>query len=175
MPQHTSPSGSSHAMPLCSYTADERLADRRVLVLDETGREQRDRAALGRGLREATGDRGARNHLEKRTLAKFGSSRSLAMPVVFSISVRTKPDIVRSVHDRRERRGDLALEVGAREQLRVRAPPCPRVSSIASDRSIRRGKSMTHSCSCAGRVRADDVTELALVALVDDLGVLRRR
>ena len=49
----------------------------------------------------------------------------------------------------------------------------PSRSSIASDRSIRRGKSMTHSCSLLRRVRADDVAELALVALVDDHLVLR--
>ena len=114
-----------------------------------------------------------RNHFEKRTLANVGSSRSFAMPGGL-------------LHDRRarsrrcssgSRRGasvgrDLALQVGTGEELRAARRPCPRACSIASDRSIKRGKSITHSCSLLGRVRADDVAELALVALVDDHFVL---
>ena len=93
------------------------------------------------------------------------------MPVTFSITPRAGPtlliafttgaNVVATLPWRSVRARSLAL-----------AGTLPAFSWIASDRSMRRGKSITQLLLALGHVRAHDVAELALVALVDHALVL---
>ena len=160
MPQHTWPSGSSQAMPLRSHTPTVAFADVGLLVLDEARREERDRSTVGRGspIRCARAAALAEPLREADLRERRAARRSLgdARGLLHQARASASTSFVRFTSGANVV-GDLALQVGAGEEHARPAAPCPPVAWIASDRSMRRGKSITHSCpapACTGRRRS---------------------
>ena len=107
----------------------------------------------------------------KRTRAYVGSSRSFAIPVTFCITLRATPTWLIALTTGAKRGGDLALEVRAGEELGARRDLA--LLLLDRERPQHEPREVDHELLLAlGHVRAHDVAELALVALVDDALVL---
>src|SRR4029077_8906452 len=91
--------------------AHHRLADVGLLVLDEAGREQRNPPARARASSRAAVEPLRETHAgEGGKLPVAGDARDLLHEEAHRLHVGGR------VHDRRERRRDLALEIGAGEE-----------------------------------------------------------
>ena len=97
------------------------------------------------------------------------------MPVAFSMRLRASADLFMALTvTAGERRGDLALEVGAGQQLGRAAD----LAFLLLDRERPQHEAREVDLPLlplVRRVGTDDVAELALVALVDDLVDARHR